>query len=107
MYAQSHMHGIRRTLRGPSVLPKTQRNHDVLFRTRFTTLWGSEIQINLNIDADALNRRRRRFCVRRTIYHIYQGQRRQYAAKCACVYGIWSVKNKIENETNHTTVLPT
>jgi len=35
-------------------------------------LWRSEIRINLKIDADALNRRRRRFCVRRTVYHIYQ-----------------------------------
>jgi len=38
-------------------------------------LWRSEIHINLKIDADVLNRRRRRFCVRRTIYHIYQWQR--------------------------------
>jgi len=53
---------------------KKQRNHAVLIRTRFTTLWGSEISINLKIDADALNRRRRRFCDRRTIYHIHQGQ---------------------------------
>jgi hypothetical protein len=37
---------------------------------RFTTLWRSEIHIDLKIDADALNRYRRRFCVRRTIYHI-------------------------------------
>jgi len=35
------------------------------------------------------NRRRRRFSVRRTIRHIYQGQWRQYAGNCACVYGIW------------------
>jgi len=48
------------------------------------------------------NRRRRRFCVPRKIHHIYQGQRRQYAGKCACVYGVCSVKNKIENETNLT-----
>jgi hypothetical protein len=26
------------------------------------------------VDANALNRRRRRFCVRRTTYHIDQGQ---------------------------------
>jgi hypothetical protein len=48
------------------------------------------------------NRRRRRFCVRRIMYHIYPEQRRQDAGKCACVYGICSVKNKIENETNLT-----
>jgi hypothetical protein len=81
---------------------KKQRNRAVLLRTRFTTLWRSEIHINLKIDADALNRRRRRFCVRRTTYHIYKGQRRKYAGKRACVYGICSVKNKIENETNLT-----
>jgi len=43
----------------------------------FTTLRRSEIHINLKIEADALNRRRRHFCVRRTIHHIYQGQWRQ------------------------------
>jgi len=89
---------IRRRLRGRSVLPKTQRNHAVLLRTRFTTLWRSEMHINRKIDAGAHNRYRRRFCVRRTVYYIYQGQWRQYAGKCACVYGICSVKNKIVNE---------
>jgi hypothetical protein len=94
------MYSIRRTLRGPSVLPKTQRNRAVLFRTRFTLLWRSEIHINPKIDADALNRLRRRFCVRPKMHHIYQGQRRQYAGKSACVYGIFSMNNKIENKTN-------
>jgi hypothetical protein len=89
-------------MRGPSVLPKSQWNRAILLRTRLTTLWRSEIHINLKIDADALNRRRRRFCVRRTTYHIYPGERRQNAGKCACVYGVCSVKNKIENETNLT-----
>jgi hypothetical protein len=32
--------------------------------------------MNLKIDADALNRRRRRFCIRCKIYHIYEEQRR-------------------------------
>jgi hypothetical protein len=64
------MRSIRRTLKRPSVLPKTQRNHGVLLLTRFTTLWRSEIRMNLKIEADALNRRWRRFCVRRTVYHI-------------------------------------
>jgi hypothetical protein len=68
------MRSIRRNLKGASVLPKTQRNGAVLFLTRFTTLWRSEIHTNLKIDADALNRRRRRFCVRCTICHIYQGK---------------------------------
>jgi hypothetical protein len=68
------MRSISQTFRGPSVLPKTQRNRAFLLRTRFTTLWRSKIHINIKIDADALNRRRRRFCMHRTIYHIYQGQ---------------------------------
>jgi hypothetical protein len=68
----------------------------------FQTLCRREIHINLKIDADALNRRRRRFYVRRTISQIYQGQRRQYAGKGACVYGVCCVKNKVENETNVT-----
>jgi hypothetical protein len=65
----------------------------------FHTLWRSEIHIKLKIDANALNRRRRRFCVRRKLCAIYYGQRRQYVGKYACVYGVCSVKNKIENET--------
>jgi hypothetical protein len=65
------------------------------------------MHINLKIDADALNRRWRRFCVRRKIYNIYQGQRSQYASKCTCVYGVCSVKDKIENGTNLPSVLPT
>jgi hypothetical protein len=56
------------------LIPKTKRNRAVLLRTRFKTLWRSQIHINLKIDADALNRRRRRFCARRTIYHTYEGQ---------------------------------
>jgi hypothetical protein len=67
------MHSTRRTLLGPFSLTKTRRNHAVLLRTRFTTLCKSEVHINLNIDADALNRRWRRFCFRRTLYYIYQG----------------------------------
>jgi hypothetical protein len=73
-----------------------------LLRARFRTLWRSEIDINLKIDADVLNRRRRRFCVSCTISHIYQGQVSQSAGKCACVYGVCVVKNKVENETNLT-----
>jgi hypothetical protein len=80
------MRSIRRTLTGGSVLPKTQRNRAFQLRTRLTTLWRSEIHMNLKIDADALYRRWRHFRVRRTVHHIYQGQRRQYAGKCACVY---------------------
>jgi hypothetical protein len=64
------MRSIRRMFRGPSILPKTQWNLADLLRTRFKTLWRSEYHINLKIDAEALNRRRRCFCVRRTIYYI-------------------------------------
>jgi hypothetical protein len=67
------MRTIRRTLRRPSLIKKTKRNRAVLLRIRFKTLWRSQIHINLKIDDDDLNRRRRRFCVRRTMYHIYQG----------------------------------
>jgi hypothetical protein len=94
------MRSIRRTLKGASVLRKTQRNHVIVLRTLFRTLWRSEIRINLKIDADAPNRRRRRFCVRRTIYHIHQGEGRQYPGNCACVYVVCIVKKKTENETN-------
>jgi hypothetical protein len=68
------MRSIRRKLRGLSVLSETQRNRAFLLGTRFTTLWRSENHNNLKIDADALNRRRRRFLLRCTIYHIRQGQ---------------------------------
>jgi hypothetical protein len=93
---------MRRIIRRTVCTAEAQRNLAVLFRTSFTTIWRSKIHISLKVDADTLNRRRRRFCVRRKIYHIYQGQRRQYAAKCACVYDVCSVKNKIGNETNLT-----
>jgi hypothetical protein len=68
------MRSFHRTLKGASVLLKTQRNRAVVLRSRFTTLWRSKIHENLKIDADALNRRRRLFSVRRTICHIYQGE---------------------------------
>jgi hypothetical protein len=47
----------------------------------FQTLWRTEIHINLKIEDEGLNRRRRRLCVRRRVYHIYEGQRRQSAVK--------------------------
>jgi hypothetical protein len=47
------MHSIRGTLRGPSVLPKTQRNHAILLRKGFRTLSRSEIHTNLKLDTDA------------------------------------------------------
>jgi hypothetical protein len=68
------MRSVSLTFRGLCLLPKTQRKRAFVLRTRFTTLWRSEIRINLKIDADAHNRRRRRFCIRSTIHHIYQGE---------------------------------
>jgi hypothetical protein len=65
-----------------SILLKTQRNLAVLLRTRFETLRRSKIQTNLKIEDDAMNRRRRRFCICLKIYHIYQGQLRQCVGKC-------------------------
>jgi len=43
------MRSISPTLRGPSVLQKIQRNRAVLFRTRFTMIWRSEIHISLKM----------------------------------------------------------
>jgi hypothetical protein len=45
------MRSIFRTLREPSVLPKSQRNPAVLFRAGFKTIWGSEIHIGLKVHA--------------------------------------------------------
>jgi len=55
------MRSIRRTLTGPSVLPKTQRNRGLLLRTCFTTISGTEIHISRKFYADAMNGRRRPF----------------------------------------------
>jgi len=84
------MRSVLGTMRWPSVQRKSQRNRAVLFRTRFT-IWRSEIHISLKVDADALNRRRRQFLLRCTVHRICQGQWRQYARKCLCVYDTWNV----------------
>jgi len=63
---------------------KTQLNCAVLFPAR-STMWRSEIHIDLEINADATNRRRRRFCLRRTVCRIYQGLCWPYPGYCACV----------------------
>jgi len=62
-----HLRSILRTLRRESVVEKTQRNRAVLLPARFTTMWRSEIRIDLKIDAEALCWRRRRYCLRRTV----------------------------------------
>jgi len=58
------------TFRGESVLPKTQRNRAVLFRTRFKMTWRSEIHISIKVDGEALKWRRQLFLLRYTVYHI-------------------------------------
>jgi hypothetical protein len=71
-------------------------------RSSFTNTFQNIVEEPNPYQSKNRRRRRRRFCVRRTMYHIYPGQRRPYAGNCACVYGICSGKNKIENETNLT-----
>jgi hypothetical protein len=97
------MRSIRRSFKGPSVPPKTQPNHAVLLRTRLTTLWRSEIHINVKIDADALNRRRRRFCVR-VQYVIYIKDTEcsiLVSAHASTVYAVSRIKPKTKQ------ILPT
>jgi hypothetical protein len=59
-------------------------------------MWNSEIRINLKIDADA------GVVFVSGVKYIYQGQWSEYTGKCACVYGVYSVNNKIEIEINLT-----
>jgi hypothetical protein len=47
------MRSFHRTLKGASVLPKTQRNRAVLFRARLTKRWRCEIHVNLKVYANA------------------------------------------------------
>jgi hypothetical protein len=96
------MRSVHRTIRAPSFLANIRLKLALLFRIGFRSMRRSEIHVNIKVNLVALNRRRRRFCVRHTIYHIYQGHRRQYSGNSACVYGTCSVKNKMENETNLT-----
>jgi hypothetical protein len=82
-------------MQGPSVLQEAQRNLAVLFRTRFTTLWRSEFHINLKIEAGVA-------FVCAVKYISIKDSEGSLLVKCACVYGVCSVKNNIENETNLT-----
>jgi hypothetical protein len=77
---------------------RRQWNRTVLFRTRFTMIWRSEIHISLKVDADALYRRRRRFLLRCTIHHISQGMWRHYATGTnlpATEWPTWSCLSKV------------
>jgi hypothetical protein len=76
----------------PSVLQKARRNIAVQFRTRFTATWRSKTHISLKVYAGVV--------FFSGVHHICQGQWRQYARKCACVYDIRNVKNKIQNSSN-------
>jgi hypothetical protein len=88
----NRMRSVHRTLWIPSFLGNTHRNLSLLFRLRFRSVWRSEIYIKLKMDADA------GVAFVSGVQIIYQGQWRQYRGKCACVYDVCKVKNKIENE---------
>jgi hypothetical protein len=66
------MRSVRRTLKAPSFLANICPNLALLFRKGFKSKQRSEIHMNIKVDLDDLNRRRRRFYLRRTC-HIYQG----------------------------------
>jgi len=70
------MRSVHPTLSAPSFLDNIRPNLEMLFRTVFKSLRRSKIHINIKVELDALKRRRRRFYVRRTICHIYQGEGR-------------------------------
>jgi hypothetical protein len=55
---------MRRIIRRDVCTAESTTDFAVLFRTRYMTLWRSEIRIRLLIDAEALDRRWRRFCLR-------------------------------------------
>jgi hypothetical protein len=54
------------------------------------------MQIGLLIDADSLNQRRRRFCLRPTRCHIYQGVSWPYHGYCACVQENYIAEEKTQ-----------
>jgi hypothetical protein len=94
------MRSIRRTLRRPSLIPKTKRNRAFLLGARFKTLWRSHIHIILQIDADALNRRRRRFCVRRTMYHMKDSEGSiLVSTHASTVYAVGRIKSKTKQDS--------
>jgi hypothetical protein len=66
------MRSIRGDIRGPFFTTENTRESRISITNKFQTLWRTEIHINLKIDADAQNRRWRRFCIRRTIHHLYE-----------------------------------
>jgi hypothetical protein len=65
------MRSVHRMLRTMSFLANIRPNLALLFRTGFRSIRRSEIHMNMKVDLDALNRRRRRFYLRRKC-HIYQ-----------------------------------
>jgi hypothetical protein len=70
--AQNRMRSENRTVRAPSFLANIRPNITLLFRTGFRSIRKSEIHMNIKVDLDGLNRRRRRYYLQRTC-HIYQG----------------------------------
>jgi hypothetical protein len=70
--AQNRMRIVQRTLRAPYFVTNISPNLAMLLRTGFKSIRRSEIHMNKKVELDALNRRRRRFYLRRTC-HIYHG----------------------------------
>jgi hypothetical protein len=70
--AQNRMRNVHRKLRAPFLLANTRPNLALQFRKGFSSMRRTEIHMNIKADLDALNKRRRRFYLRRTC-HIYQG----------------------------------
>jgi len=76
------MRSIRRTFRGPFVLPNTQRNLLVIFRARFTMICRTEIHMSVS-------RRRRRFLLRCTIHHVKDSEGNMLeSAHASMTYGM-------------------
>jgi hypothetical protein len=95
------MRSIRRTLRRPSLIPKTKRNRAVLLRTRFKTLWRSEIHVNLKIDADVAFVSGVQY-----IISIKDSEGRiLISAHASTIFGVGSIKSKTKQILP--TVLPT
>jgi hypothetical protein len=65
---------------------------------KFETLWESEIHINLKIDYDALNRRRRPFCLgeQYIIYTKDSDGNVLASAYASMPYTMWRIKSETE-----------
>jgi hypothetical protein len=68
----NRMRSVRQMLRALPFVANIRPNLVLLFRTDFRSIRRSEIRMNIKVDLHTLNRRRRRFYLRRTC-HVYQG----------------------------------